>query len=68
MANLAGQLRKDSYKDLLTIAGTTANEGLTGAAKQIFDGEGVASALWVSTNLLQEGIYPECSYVEVTAD
>jgi len=68
MANLAGQLIKDSYKDLLTIAGTTANEGLTGSAKQIFDGEGVASALWVSTNLLQVGSTSTTASIDIHGD
>ena len=68
MANLTGQLIKDSYKDLLTIAGSTANEGLTGSAKQIFDGEGVASSLWVSTNLLQVGSTSVAGSIDVHGD
>ena len=68
MANLAGQLIKDSYKVLLTIAGVTANEGLTGSAKQIFDGEGIASAMWLSTSTLQVGDASTAATIDVRGD
>jgi len=55
MATLTGLLVKNSYKDLLTISGVTANEGITSSSKQIFDGEGIGSPVWMSTSLLQVG-------------
>ena len=53
MASLTGQLIGGSYKDLLTVAGSTANEGLESSVKQIFDGDGIGSPLWIGTNSLQ---------------
>lgn len=55
MATLTGLLVKNSYKDLLTISGVTANEGITSSSKQIFDGDGIGSPVWMSTSLLQVG-------------
>lgn len=52
MASLQDKAIKDSYKDLLTVAGTTANEGLETTAKRVFDGEGVGSPLYLGTNTL----------------
>jgi len=55
MAGLTGTSVKNTYKDLLTIAGPIANQGIESSVKQIFDGEGVGSPVWLSTNLLQVG-------------
>lgn len=52
MASLQDKAIKDSYKDLLTVAGTTSNEGLESTAKRVFDGEGVGSPLYLGTNTL----------------
>lgn len=53
MAGLSGRLVSGSYKDLLTVSGETANEGLESSVKRIFDGEGIGSPLWIGTNSLQ---------------
>ena len=53
MASLTGQLIGGTYKDLLTVASATANEGLETSVKQIFDGDGIGSPLWIGTNSLQ---------------
>lgn len=53
MAGLTGRLIKGSYKDLLTVSGSTANEGLESSVKQIFDGEGIGSPLWLGTNSIE---------------
>jgi|TARA_R110000824_G_scaffold98780_3_gene235489 hypothetical protein len=55
MAGLTGTSVKNTYKDLLTIAGPIANQGIESSVKQIFDGEGIGSPVWLSTNLLQVG-------------
>ena len=52
LASLQDKAIKDSYKDLLTVAGTTANEGLETTAKRVFDGEGIGSPLYLGTNTL----------------
>ena len=52
MASLQDKAIKDSYKDLLTVAGTTSNEGLESTAKRVFDGEGVGSPLYLGTNTI----------------
>ena len=52
MASLQDKAIKDSYKDLLTVAGTTSNEGLEATAKRVFDGEGIGSPLYLGTNTL----------------
>jgi hypothetical protein len=53
MADLTSYKVKDTYADLLTIFNGTINEGITGSAKRIFDGDGTGSPLWMSTNTLQ---------------
>tara|TARA_R110000824_G_scaffold166526_2_gene343322 strand:+ start:1761 stop:2039 length:279 start_codon:yes stop_codon:yes gene_type:complete len=53
MASLTGQLIGGTYKDLLTVSGGTSNEGLETSVKQIFDGDGIGSPLWIGTNSLQ---------------
>tara|TARA_R100001463_G_scaffold132082_2_gene192502 strand:+ start:306 stop:875 length:570 start_codon:yes stop_codon:yes gene_type:complete len=65
MAGLAGKNITDTYKDLLTVSGTSSNEGLTTGLKQIFDGEGVGSPLWVSTSLLQVGSSSTTASIDV---
>tara|TARA_Y100001963_G_scaffold159930_1_gene266261 strand:- start:265 stop:858 length:594 start_codon:yes stop_codon:yes gene_type:complete len=65
MAALTGKQITNTYKDILTVLGSTSNEGLTSSAKQIFDGEGVGSAMWVSTNLLQVGSTSSTASVDV---
>lgn len=52
MASLQDRAIKDSFKDLLTVAGVTQNEGLENGAKRVFDGEGVGSPLYLGTNTL----------------
>ena len=53
MASLTGQDITGTYKDLLTVSGSTRNEGLESAVKQVFDGDGIGSPLWMGTNTLQ---------------
>jgi len=53
MANLSDTRIRDTFKDLLTVYSGTGNEGITGNAKRIFDGDGTGSPLWMSTNMLQ---------------
>ena len=53
MASLTGQNITDTYKDILTVSGTTRNEGLETTVKQVFDGDGIGSPLWMGTNSLQ---------------
>ncbi len=52
MASLQDRAIKDSFKDLLTVAGVTQNEGLETGAKRVFDGEGIGSPLYLGTNTL----------------
>jgi len=49
MAGLTGTSVKTTYKDLLTISGGTAGEGLTTSKKSIFDGLGTSSPMKLST-------------------
>ena len=42
----------ETYKDLLTVLGGTANEGLESNAKRVFDGNGTGSPLYLGTNSL----------------
>jgi len=55
MASLVGRQVSSTYKDLLHVYNGTENQGLELGTKRIFDGEGVGSPVWVSTNLLQVG-------------
>jgi len=52
MASLNNQLVSNTYKDLLTVSGTTSNEGLENTAKRVFDGEGTGSPLYLGTSTL----------------
>jgi len=53
MASLTGSAINETYKDLLTVSGSTKNEGIESSLKQIFDGDGIGSPLWIGTNSLQ---------------
>jgi len=53
MSTLTSKTISNTYRDLLTVSGSTANEGITSSVKRIFDGEGTGSPLWMSTNMLQ---------------
>lgn len=50
MASLTGQNVNTSYKDLLTVAGSTAGAGIESSFKQIFDGNGDGTAMSLSTS------------------
>jgi len=49
MASLTGRSINTSYRDLITVAGSTDGEGLEASLKQIFDGAGEGSALSLSS-------------------
>tara|TARA_R110000751_G_scaffold32206_1_gene81195 strand:- start:910 stop:1188 length:279 start_codon:yes stop_codon:yes gene_type:complete len=53
MATLYNQKVKNTFPDLLTVLGATAGEGLTNSPKQIFDGDGTGSPLWMAANTLK---------------
>lgn len=53
MATLTGLSVKGTYKDLLTISGVTANEGLTGNTKLLYDGAGNASPMKLSQTAIE---------------
>tara|TARA_R100001443_G_scaffold43793_2_gene56807 strand:+ start:5455 stop:6036 length:582 start_codon:yes stop_codon:yes gene_type:complete len=55
MASLLNTKPSETYKDLLTVASDTRNQGLESTVKQVFDGEGVGSPLYLSTSLVQVG-------------
>ena len=42
----------NTYKDLLTVHGSTPNQGLESTAKRVFDGEGIGSPLFLGTDTL----------------
>tara|TARA_R110000744_G_scaffold250703_2_gene366762 strand:- start:155 stop:499 length:345 start_codon:yes stop_codon:yes gene_type:complete len=50
MASLTGKSINTSYKDLMTLAGTTSGEGVSASLKQLFDGNGDGTALSLSTS------------------
>ncbi len=50
MASLTGRTINSSYRDLITVAGSTDGEGLEASLKQIFDGAGEGSALSLSSS------------------
>jgi hypothetical protein len=52
MASLAGKRPSNTYKDLLTVHGSTPNQGLESTAKRVFDGEGIGSPLYLGTDTL----------------
>ena len=53
MASLNNKTLKDTYKDLLTVHGSTANEGVTSSLKDVFDGNGGATAIELSKTHLK---------------
>ena len=56
MASLLNQTPSQSYKNLLTIATDTQNQGLEGSAlKRVRDGEGVGTPLYLNTQWVQIG-------------
>ena len=52
MASLLGKSIPSTYKDLLTVHGSTSNQGLETGLKQVFDGEGIGSPLYLGTSTL----------------
>tara|TARA_R100001594_G_scaffold123799_2_gene160431 strand:+ start:11126 stop:11695 length:570 start_codon:yes stop_codon:yes gene_type:complete len=68
MASLAGKLVSETYKDILHVSNGTSNQGLESGAKQIFDGEGIASAMWLSTSTLQVGDASTAATIDVRGD
>jgi len=52
LASLTGTSVKTTYKDLLTISGTTAGEGLTSSKKTIYDGLGNTAPMVLSTSAI----------------
>ena len=50
--SLIGKTPAETFKDLLTVASSTPNQGLENTAKRVFDGEGVGSPLYIGTNSL----------------
>ena len=50
MADLTNKSPATTYKDLLTVNVSTDNEGLESTLKRVSDGEGVASAIELSSN------------------
>jgi len=55
MASLLNQTPSQSYKDLLTVASDTPNQGLETTVKQVRDGEGIGSPLYLNTAWVQVG-------------
>tara|TARA_Y100000593_G_scaffold81015_1_gene151386 strand:- start:1602 stop:2171 length:570 start_codon:yes stop_codon:yes gene_type:complete len=68
MASLAGREISKTFKDLLHVYSGTEGEGLESGAKQIFDGEGIASAIWLSTSTLQVGDASTSASIDVRGD
>jgi len=52
MASLLNKTPAETFKDLLTVASDTPNQGLESTAKQVFDGEGIGSPLYLGTDTL----------------
>jgi len=50
---LSGKQIKNTYKDILTVNSGTDNQGLESSLKAVADGEGVASAIELSTTTLK---------------
>jgi len=65
MATLFNNTPAATYKDLLTVAGSTLNEGLESSLKRMFDGDGVGSQLYLSTTTVEVGTAHEPSNFEV---
>lgn len=53
MASLLNKTPAETYKDLLTVASASTNQGLETSLKSVFDGEGVESAIQLSTTHLK---------------
>ena len=51
--SLTGKTVADTYKDLLTVNSTENNQGLETTLKDVIDGEGVTSAIQLSTTTLK---------------
>ena len=49
MASLSGKAPATTFKDLLTVYDGDDNEGLEGTLKTVFDGDGVAAPIQLST-------------------
>ena len=52
MASLLDKTPAETFKDLLTVSGSTPNQGLETTAKRVFDGEGIGSPLYLGINSL----------------
>jgi len=52
MASLTGRAINTSYKDLMTLAGSTSGEGVSSSFKQVFDGNGDGTAMSLSSSQL----------------
>tara|TARA_R110001592_G_scaffold57841_2_gene175817 strand:+ start:1609 stop:2277 length:669 start_codon:yes stop_codon:yes gene_type:complete len=50
--SLIGKTPAETFKDLLTVASSTPNQGLESTAKRVFDGEGIGSPLYIGTSSL----------------
>lgn len=68
MASLAGREISKTFKDLLHVYSGTEGEGLESGAKRIYDGEGIASAILLSTNALQVGDSSTSANMDVYGD
>jgi hypothetical protein len=53
MASLSNKIIAESFKDLLTVHSTVSNQGLETSVKQVFDGEGVGSPLYLGTSTME---------------
>ena len=53
MAGIQGKSVASTYKDLLNVSGSTANEGVTSSLKSVFDGDGTETAIQLSTTHLK---------------
>jgi|21_taG_2_1085346.scaffolds.fasta_scaffold05495_2 hypothetical protein len=53
MASLLNKTPAETYKDLLTVSSASSNQGLESSLKSVFDGEGVESAIQLSTTTLK---------------
>ena len=53
MATLTGKQIKNTYKDILTVNSGTDNQGIESTLKAISDGEGVETAIQLSTTTLK---------------
>jgi len=53
MASLINKTPAETYKDLLTVSSATTNQGLETSLKTVVDGEGVESAIQLSTTTLK---------------